>query len=88
MDEHRERIKQRIRNSIDQFKNGVIDFNSLDYNVTGNINALDNIDEQLRSAARRLCGRLEIIHYTIDSDKEFEAMLKEVEKFEPYIDKI
>jgi hypothetical protein len=39
----------------------------------------------MESAKRRVCGKLDIIHFTVDTDKEFEEMLKEVEIFEKFI---
>ena len=88
MSEHRERIKDRIRLSIQQFKDKLINFNDLGSSIQGNISALDNLDRLVENAVIKLCGRLEIIHYTVDSDKEHQAMLDEISKFEPYIDRI
>jgi len=51
----------------------------------GNLSALDNVNKDLESAKNRVCGKLEIIHYTVDSDKEFEAMLEEVDRVENFI---
>jgi hypothetical protein len=88
MDYHKERIKGRIREAIQQFRDGTIDYSSLASNIAGNIKALDNLDKSIESAAIRLCGKLDIIHYTVDTDKEHDDMIDEVKRFEPYIDKI
>jgi hypothetical protein len=85
--EHATRIKSRIKESIEKFRNYEIDYNGFVGNICGSINALDNLTKEMESAKHRVCGKLDIIHFTVDSDKEFEEMLKEVEIFEKFIDK-
>jgi 3'-phosphoadenosine 5'-phosphosulfate sulfotransferase (PAPS reductase)/FAD synthetase len=84
--DHQARIKNRIKESIKKFKNKEIDYNGFVGNISGNINALENLTKAIENAKYRVCGELEIIHFTVDTDKEFEEMLKEVEKFEKFID--
>ena len=84
---HQNRIKNIIKESIEKFRNQDIDYNGFVGNICGSINALDNLTKEMESAKHRVCGKLDIIHYTVDSDKEFEEMLKEVEKFEKFLDK-
>jgi hypothetical protein len=85
--DHRARIEQNIRSHINKFKNKEIDYNALVANIAGNMTSLDGLSKDLESAKHRVCGKLDIIHYTVDSDKEFEAMLKEVEIFENIFNK-
>jgi CRISPR/Cas system-associated endonuclease/helicase Cas3 len=82
---HKTRIKNRIKESIKKFKNEEIDYKVFAENICGNISALDNLTKEMESAKRRVCGKLDIIHFTVDTDKEFEEMLKEVEIFEKFI---
>ena len=69
MNEHRARIKSLIKKSLLQLKHGEIDFWGLLGNINGNINALDNLDKEVKYAFINLAGEMETIHYTVDSDR-------------------
>ena len=84
--EHQARIKNRIKESIKKFKNKEIDYNGFVGNISGNINALENLTKEIENAKYRVCAELETIFYMQDPKDIYNKMLKEVEKFEKFID--
>jgi hypothetical protein len=86
--DYRERIKDRIRDSILKFKKREIDYINLINDISGNISALDNLDRSVERALISLSAELETIHYMKAPKAHHSSMITEVEKFENFIDKI
>ena len=53
---HQNRIKERIKESIDKFKAKEIDYKRFIENISGNINALDQLPKELEDAKIDVCG--------------------------------
>jgi hypothetical protein len=88
MDNFRQRIKEKIKKCIADFKNNAIDFYQLTLELENNLNALDNLEKSVKNALISLSGELEIIHFTVDSDKQHYQMIIELKKFEKFLKKI
>lgn len=84
---HQNRIKNRIKESIDKCKNKEIDYQEFIENISGNINALDQLPRELENAKVDICAELETIFYMYAPKDIYNKMLIEVEKFEKFIDK-
>jgi SMC interacting uncharacterized protein involved in chromosome segregation len=84
---HQNRIKNRIKESIDKFKNKEIDYQEFIENISGNINALDQLPRELENAKVDICAELETIFYMHAPKDIYNKMLIEIEKFEKFIDK-
>jgi len=84
---HQNRIKERIKESIDKFKAKEIDYKRFIENISGNINALDQLPKELEDAKIDVCAELETIFYMQDPKDIYNKMLIEVQKFEKFIDK-
>ena len=83
---HTDKIIRNIINTLEKFKTSSINYLELLNNIDGNVNALD-CNKDLYNAFINFSCEIKTIHFTVDSDKEFKEMLKEVEKFEKFIDK-
>ena len=81
---HREKIKD----SILEFKKRKIDYIDLMNNLYDNIKALDNLDQSVENALINLSGEMETIYYMQAPEYHYKYMIDEISKFEPYIDKI
>ncbi len=83
---HTDRIVKNIITTLEKFKIKSIDYLGLLDNIDGNVSALD-YNKDLCNAFNDFACEIKTIHFTVDSDKEFEEMLIEVQKFEKFIDK-
>jgi hypothetical protein len=83
---HTDRIIKNIINTLEKFKTKSINYLELLDAIDSNVSALD-CNKDLYNAFIDFACEIKTIHFTIDSDKEFEEMLIEVEKFEKFIDK-
>lgn len=88
LNDHTKRIKKRIQEAILLFKSKKIDHIDLINTLQSNIEALDNLDQSVKEALITLSGEIETILYMESPKNHFEYMLKEVDKFEPFLDRI